>query len=494
MVVNVDADNRIIDNSRTIQLVAQPKIGGKGVNVISVSAKDNASNTLVVNPIGVYGYKVEYRIEKGTTYNLPEFVEFTAKAFDLNNVEITASSKVVFMKSQQGITGPMGSKGASLFPQGNWNSGISYEYAYATDLQGNFILDEKGERIVSGKPYVFYQKEGEANGYYYVLNTPKSTIGLNPSDAYNSNNKEWDWVENLKNVFAEILMAQWANLAKAVFEGDYMFSTKGVRKDGTFRDYTKDMFTNGRLNGNFVPNLFLDLNNGGAKFGKLSESFVTIANNVYRHDIQFNTCHNISRRFVADKACVVTLPKTKNKDQWIEDGSHCTIINEYDFDYTLYPTSATYDNSAVLVCADDLFFDVEHKVVDDDFNENAPTNGWFIWKNYRTKFLILAPCSMLKLRSCKIEDNGIVWFVENSGEFEILGTSITFAEDYQDEYTLTSHRLTDAESLYRTAVVAGSSVYNTYKQRVNGKLEPKDTAWWFFKDGKGEGVYFERKD
>ena len=101
---------------------------------------------------------------------------------------------------------------------------------------------------------------------------------------------------------------------------------------------------------------------------------------------------------------------------------------------------------------------------------------------------------MLKLRSCKIEDNGIVWFVENSGEFEILGTSITFAEDYQDEYTLTSHRLTDAESLYRTAVVAGSSVYNTYKQRVNGKLEPKDTAWWFFKDGKGEGVYFERKD
>lgn len=498
VVVNVDAGNKIIDNSRTIQLVAQPKIGGKGVNVISVSAKDNASNTLVVNPIGAYGYKVEYRIEKGTTYNLPEFVEFTAKAFDLNNVEITASSKVVFMKSQQGIVGPMGSKGASYFPQGNWNSGISYEYAYATDLQGNFILDEKGEKIVSGKPYVFYQKEGEANGYYYVLNTPKSTIGLNPSDAYNSNNKEWVWVENLKNVFAEILMAQWANLAKAVFEGDYMFSTKGVRMDGSFGDYSKDMFTNGRLNGNFVPNLFLDLNNGGAKFGKLSESFVTIANDVYKHDIQFNTCHNISRSFVANKACVVTLPKTKNKDQWVEDGSHCTIINEYDFDYTRYPTSATYDNSAVLVCADDLFFDIEHKVEADDFNEQAPTNGWFIWKNYRTKFLLLAPCSMLKLRSCKIENNGIVWFVENSGEFEILGTSITFSKDNQvsseDEYTLTSHRLTDSESLDRNAVVVGSSVYNTYTQIVNGKRESKDTAWWFFKEGNQEGVYFERKD
>lgn len=94
---------------------------------------------------------------------------------------------------------------------------------------------------------------------YYVLNKKGSFKGINPKTDYATNKAKATWVmmDQMKYAFVEVLMANFAKLASAVFHGNFMFSQQGTNAAGAAtNDYTKfgtDAFT---------PNLMLDFLTG----------------------------------------------------------------------------------------------------------------------------------------------------------------------------------------------------------------------------------------
>lgn len=84
---------------------------------------------------------------------------------------------------------------------------------------------------------------------YYLLNKIGAFKGIRPKDDYalNGNNATWVRMDNIRFAFVEILMANFAKLASAVFYGDYMFSQYGVDANGNstnaYRQFGTDAFT-----------------------------------------------------------------------------------------------------------------------------------------------------------------------------------------------------------------------------------------------------------
>ena len=127
------------------------------------------------------------------------------------------------------------------FPAGFWSADI--EYTATEDIT----------------PIVYY----EAGSTYYVMRKTATIIGVNPMEDYRDNPTTSYWIpfENYKAIFTEILMANFAKLASAVFYGDYMFSQHGKDADGN--DTTNyglfDPTKIGQSDCPFTPNLLLDL-------------------------------------------------------------------------------------------------------------------------------------------------------------------------------------------------------------------------------------------
>lgn len=109
-------------------------------------------------------------------------------------------------------------------------------------------------------PYVLY------NGIYYVMNQVTTWIGQGmpsnintPQKDYAVNGTKATWIpfEDYKAIYVELLMANFAKLASAVFYGDYMFSQQGVDASGNptndYRGFDK---------GEFIPNLLLNFLTG----------------------------------------------------------------------------------------------------------------------------------------------------------------------------------------------------------------------------------------
>lgn len=105
-------------------------------------------------------------------------------------------------------------------------------------------------------PYVLY------NGIYYVMNQVTTWVGQgvpsninNPQKDYAVNGTKATWIpfENYKAIYVELLMANFAKLASAVFSGDYMFSQQGVDENGNPTSNYKEFYM-----GTFTPNLLLD--------------------------------------------------------------------------------------------------------------------------------------------------------------------------------------------------------------------------------------------
>ena len=66
-------------------------------------------------------------------------------------------------------------------------------------------------------------------GQYYVLNKEGTFKNINPKKDYAANGSKATWVlmDKVRYSFVEILMANFAKLASAVFYGQYMFSQYG---------------------------------------------------------------------------------------------------------------------------------------------------------------------------------------------------------------------------------------------------------------------------
>jgi hypothetical protein len=160
-------------------------------------------------------------------------------------------------QGEAGAAGERGQIGNMLYPAGVYNS--------ATEYTSTGTLS----------PFVLY-----LNSYYYLL--PNKTYcgeaaanGDPASDYANSSNPSWAKFQQFNAVFTELLMANFAKLASAVFSGDYMFSQKGTRRvmknmwmskaEGTKvgstavknYSYTDIQLINGTYNGDTVEARFL---------------------------------------------------------------------------------------------------------------------------------------------------------------------------------------------------------------------------------------------
>lgn len=193
-----------------------------------------------------------------TTKNIT--ISVTPKGFP------TAYATLSLSYPQRGLVGPAGKEGIMLYPAGYWDANTVYTQ----------VKDDEGKAVAT--PFVYYQNK-QGTGDYYVLQQDLPNAGIDPS----TDNSEtyWKRFQKIQYLFTEALMANWARLAKSVFWGDYMFSTKGVNQAGEVVDHTAYMGTDNpmfdsetnRLTGALIPNLFLDLENGMVKTNKLSETF-----------------------------------------------------------------------------------------------------------------------------------------------------------------------------------------------------------------------------
>ena len=137
--------------------------------------------------------------------------------------------------------GAPGKSGRIPYPAGEYNLYTSY---ICTDTVTPYVLD--------GKYYVMNRNTTwVGQGMPSNINSPQKDVAVNGSKA------TWTLVEDYTAIFVEILMANFAKLASAIFSGDYMFSQQGVDADGNPTSNYEEFNA-----GNFVPNLLLDFATG----------------------------------------------------------------------------------------------------------------------------------------------------------------------------------------------------------------------------------------
>jgi hypothetical protein len=144
--------------------------------------------------------------------------------------------------------GAPGKSGRIPYPAGEYNLYTSY---ICTDTVTPYVLD--------GKYYVMNR-----NGTWVGQGMPSNINSPRKDVAVNGLNATWTLVEDYTAIFVEILMANFAKLASAIFSGDYMFSQQGGDADGNPTSNYEEFNT-----GNFVPNLLLDFATGLFKGNKV---------------------------------------------------------------------------------------------------------------------------------------------------------------------------------------------------------------------------------
>lgn len=135
-------------------------------------------------------------------------------------------------KGEPGKTGPL------VYPAGEYSPGETYT---RTELSAPVVLFD---------------------GEYYVLGKDGSVTGINPKNDYAAHGTKASWIrmQKLQYAFVEVLMANFAKLASAVFSGDFMFSQYG--KDGQGKETNEYQRFNPDNYGNsgspFTPNMLVD--------------------------------------------------------------------------------------------------------------------------------------------------------------------------------------------------------------------------------------------
>lgn len=206
------------------------------------------------NPVSGGG-TIKFVLTYKTGSNSAEFVygsriivtsDMAAISFRLyvGGTKVDEKTVAVVEDGSDGLPGPAGMRGRMPFPSGAFDLLTTYT---ATDAI---------------TPIVYY----EAGKMYYVMNKSVSVTGLNPAEDYAANGSNATWIpfENYTAIFTEILMANFAKLASAVFYGDYMFSQHGKNASGNDTiDYGMfDPAKIGQSDCPFTPNLMMDLLKG----------------------------------------------------------------------------------------------------------------------------------------------------------------------------------------------------------------------------------------
>lgn len=344
--------------------------------------------------------------------------------------QIQEGSKATsFTKSQLELAGPAGEAGPAAYPMGVWNSSTTYKKTYNT------------------VPFVYYSKDQK----YYMLNAD-SAKGSSQSPEYT---EYWSVFTQFENLNVNVLMANWAKFGSdkgAVFYDKYLFSQDGIegltKTESSFGGYMDKMFENYgtssnpdyRLNGNFIPNLFIDFLHGALKVTRFSEPYISIkqsSDGKKYYAIDANANHNVKiGANVNASATAFTQFKFKNNlimlpkfEGWVEDGQHFTILKEFDGEQEGLAAyrDAKYNNYDIICC--------DESILRASSNLDSPShdNGnWFIWRGLRTKFVMITSGMMLKLRT-QIVGSTCYWYIENSSDYSSIDarffiTSNSYAE------------------------------------------------------------------
>lgn len=376
-------------------------------------------------------------------------------------------SIVYVQQGTRGEDGSMGETGPMMYPAGTWKAGNGVTYKVVNNTV----------------PYVYYPNKSGSD--YFVLRVNETTIntgvtdsGTNPLD----DTTNWQPVTQFEAIWTKVLMANFANIASAVFWGNYMFSEQGVTKDGNlasldgtingvanYATYAESMFdTEGKLNGTITPNIVLDFNTGEAKFNKLSTPFTHITYDNYDFQITADNSYNLSiQDNLQDYNDVLETPGSSHDIPIIYmpdfnnifDGTNFKIIVQPSLYYQQnrhnlqWNNSSTYQNImqyVKVICADyrvqnpDNYQEVTSgvdttnyyynpngyaSIADNDAIEkldettDIPAQGFFIVNGMKTKFLFLLPGSSVQITSCKyvLKDgtNTIYWYVQNENLAQI---------------------------------------------------------------------------
>lgn len=135
------------------------------------------------------------------------------------------SKAYLFSMYAESVKGETGDKGPILFPAGYWESNSVYEQIIR-------VVDGKEE--VNATPYVYDNTEG-MEGYYYLITKQVQSTTPPSKDSYN-----WEKMSTFNAIYTDILLANNAKVGQAVFNGDYMFSQKGINPQTNVEgDYTR---------------------------------------------------------------------------------------------------------------------------------------------------------------------------------------------------------------------------------------------------------------
>ena len=409
------------------------------------------------------------------TLTRPSAVPSTAIPWD------TFEAVIPIVYAQRGIVGPAGGDGPLLYPAGGWDSTQIYSKTFNTD----------GTKVLT-TPFVYYDPDNTGKGEYYVLEANSSTAGKVPA-----NNTEWRPFKEIKYIFTEALMAKWARLAKAVFWGDYMFSAEGVNANGESIDYSayaESMFTDGKLNGTIIPNLFLDLATGAAKAAMLSEPFNPMMKSYQVKQINPLEGHNITVGWPSGERYpkMILLPNIADDDVYY-NGARCSIIveaipnqdikSQYNWDES---SRGIGGDRIVVVCADGRLSSMSSEVSQTKIDEK----GWFSVGGRMAKFIIMEFGSMLQLRcamTTKYNASGKastipIWYVENASDFEPtrFSLSVRKGSKYIYDFVCTEDTWYPQSAYIAMSTKYINSVRNTSKKRID---------YWYDIDGNSNNEY-----
>lgn len=175
------------------------------------------------NPVSGSG-TIKFVLTYKTGSNSAEFVygsriivtsDMAAISFRLyvGGTQVDEKMVSVVEDGQDGVPGPAGVRGRLPFPSGAFD--LSTVYTCTDDIT----------------PIVYY----EAGKTYYTMRKNGNSVGIDPAEDYASNGSDSTWIpfENYKAIFTEILMANFAKLASAVFGEKICFRNMELIVTGT---------------------------------------------------------------------------------------------------------------------------------------------------------------------------------------------------------------------------------------------------------------------
>ena len=364
--------------------------------------------------------------------------------------------------------GMAGRDGALPYACGTWDVNVSYKAA--TDIT----------------PFVLHK------GEYYVRTSQPYELTIHNEEIHNEPDVDvaqqlgcWRRMDKYEAIYTKMLFADYARLAQAVFFGDYMFSERGVNnrgESGIYDAYVDDlsgnvpMFTDKRkLSGSLTPNLFIDFVTGEMKANKLSSPFslFNVTSDNIGKTINLEDSFNVTIAMHPDnygnaQPSILAMPNptkitaldgTILEDMpWSADGAYSTIIYQSDDTFMSIKgeNDDEYPSYISILCADGRILDRRSYRPFNGQIEYAPTGystskpldneGYFVVNGCYTKFLLLLPSDIVKLRqSNELMSNGTtrtLWYVENQTDFNRVKFKLSVCPDkvYNEDGTLEENR------------------------------------------------------